>query len=150
MGNKSKHLRHILPHIPNKYNTYIEPFIGSGALFLRLKPDKWIINDLNKDLINVWYNIENNPDEVINVFKNFGKKFKKLSTNNKVKYCKNITDGIDELDYDVFRASIYMIMKFCSYMGNIFVRNKFFFDAINTSISEKDSYFFLSDDNYKY
>ena len=50
-GNKSKHLKYILPHIP-KFERYIEPFVGSGALFLKLQPDKWIINDLNKDLIN--------------------------------------------------------------------------------------------------
>jgi DNA adenine methylase len=37
MGNKSKHLRHILPYIlpyiPDDYNTYYEPFIGSGRYF---------------------------------------------------------------------------------------------------------------------
>ena len=52
-GNKSHSLKHILPHIP-KYNTYYEPFLGSGALFLSLAPEKWVINDINKDLYSIW------------------------------------------------------------------------------------------------
>ena len=41
-GNKSKHVNKILPFIPNTFNTYIEPFVGSGALFLKLEPKTWI------------------------------------------------------------------------------------------------------------
>ena len=52
--NKSKHFKYILPELPSDYNTYIEPFVGSGALFLRVEPEKWIINDLNQDNINIW------------------------------------------------------------------------------------------------
>ena len=33
-GNKSRYLKYILPLVPKEYNTYIEPFVGSGALFL--------------------------------------------------------------------------------------------------------------------
>ena len=51
-GNKSKHINKFKEYIPKEFNTYIEPFIGSGALLLHLEPKKWIINDLNKDLIN--------------------------------------------------------------------------------------------------
>ena len=68
-GNKSKHLKHIIQYIPDKYNKYIEPFIGSGAVFFKLKPNKWIINDLNKDLINIWYTVKDSPDEIIKEFK---------------------------------------------------------------------------------
>ena len=78
-GNKSKHLNKILPYIPSEYNTYIEPFVGSGALFLRLEPKKWLINDLNKDCINIWNNIKENPKDIISEFKNFGRIFKPLT-----------------------------------------------------------------------
>lgn len=37
-GNKTRYLKHILPLIPDNYNTYIEPFVGSGALLLKLEP----------------------------------------------------------------------------------------------------------------
>jgi DNA adenine methylase len=75
-GNKSKHLRHILPYIPDDYNTYIEPFVGSGALFLNLQQDKWIINDLNRDLIECWKYVKTEDEKIIACFKSFGKIFK--------------------------------------------------------------------------
>ena len=77
-GNKSRYANHIIKHFPEEYNTYIEPFIGSGALLLKTQPIKWIINDLNKDLINIWKNVKNEPEEIIQLFKQFGKKFIKI------------------------------------------------------------------------
>ena len=148
MGNKSKHLRHIIPYIPDEYNTYYEPFVGSGALFLILQPKKWIINDLNKDLINIWKNVKDNPDTIINSFKNFGKKFKPLSKKEKLEFCRDITNTIEELNYDVYRASIIMLMKYCSYNGNIIVKNNLYFQGINLSIINYNSYYFL--DNIYY
>lgn len=46
-GNKSKHLRHILPYVPEKFNIYYEPFLGSGALFLKLEYRRY-----NKSYVN--------------------------------------------------------------------------------------------------
>ena len=94
-GNKSQHLNKFIEYIPDFSGTYIEPFIGSGALLLKLQPKKWIINDLNKDLINIWNQVKNNPDQIIKIFKEFGKYFKPLSKTDKVKYCKEITCKID-------------------------------------------------------
>lgn len=40
--------------------TYIEPFLGGGAVFFDRKPNKAIINDLNADLINAYEIIKSN------------------------------------------------------------------------------------------
>ena len=53
-GNKSKLIKKILPLIPDFDGTYIEPFVGTGAVFLNLQPKKWIINDINKELIDLY------------------------------------------------------------------------------------------------
>ena len=39
-GGKTQMLGDIMPKIPQKYGKYIEPFIGGGALFFALSPDK--------------------------------------------------------------------------------------------------------------
>jgi DNA adenine methylase len=140
-GNKSKHINKIIKYIPEFTGTYIEPFIGSGALLLKLQPKKWIINDLNKDLITIWKNIKNNPDEIIKIFKEFGKNFKHLSKENKVKYCSEITSKIEKLPYDIKRSSIYLLMKFCAYMGNILIKNKIKFPSLNIRILDNKYYF---------
>lgn len=55
IGNKTPMLKQILPRVPNGYTTYVEPFVGSGAVFLSLpKVNKEVINDLDKPLISAW------------------------------------------------------------------------------------------------
>ena len=147
-GNKSRHLRHIIPYIPDDYNTYYEPFIGSGALFLKLQPKKWVINDVNKDLINVWENVKNNPEIIIYLFEKFGKEFKPMSKQKKIEYCRNITETIDKMPYNIIRATIFMLMKFCVYMGNIIIKNKFYFMGLDLHISIQNRCFFLEKNNY--
>jgi len=39
---------------PSEYERYIEPFLGSGALFFHMQPKSAVLNDLNSDLINFY------------------------------------------------------------------------------------------------
>jgi len=147
-GNKSKHLNKIIKYIPEFTGTYIEPFVGSGAMFLKLAPEKWIINDLNRDLINIWKTVKNEPLKIIELFKEFSKSFKRLSNESKIKYCKDITSRIESMDYDYKRASVFMLMKYCAYMGNIIINNNFKFKGLDLPIYLNNRYFFLEQNNY--
>jgi DNA adenine methylase len=49
-GGKGDELKHILPHVP-EYNTYVEPFVGGGALYFHLAPRSAVINDVHPGLI---------------------------------------------------------------------------------------------------
>lgn len=51
--------------------TYIEPFLGGGAVFFSLQPKKAIINDLNEDLINAYKIIKS--DEYLELIKRLKK-----------------------------------------------------------------------------
>ena len=134
LGNKSKYLKYLLPHVPENMKTYIEPFVGSGALFLKLEPNTWIINDLNEDIINVWRSVKDDSEIIIEIFKEFGKRFKKMSKSKKIEMCKKITEELNVMPYDIKRASIYMLMKHCAYMGNIVVQNKYFCSGLEMHI----------------
>jgi DNA adenine methylase len=149
-GNKSRFISHILPLIPKDYNTYIEPFLGSGAILLKHKPTQFIINDLNRDNINIWKLVRDNPNKIINAFKTFGNTFKKLSKSKKIEVCKKKINNLNTSEYNDKRCIDYLLMKACSYMGNIFINNKFkFCGGLDLAISIKNNYTFMSVDNLK-
>jgi DNA adenine methylase len=50
-GGKVDEIPEILKYMPDKYDTYLEPFIGGGALYFYLNPKKAVINDIHPDLI---------------------------------------------------------------------------------------------------
>lgn len=65
VGGKRQLLSDIEPLIPKKISTYVEPFIGGGALLFHLQPQKAIINDYNSELMNVYNVIKEKPNELI-------------------------------------------------------------------------------------
>lgn len=44
---------------------YFEPFLGGGAVFFALHPKNAILSDINEDLINVYIQVRDNPNELI-------------------------------------------------------------------------------------
>lgn len=53
-GGKRQIMNEIMKYVPFNYNTYYEPFVGGGAVFFELAPKKAVLNDYNKELINVY------------------------------------------------------------------------------------------------
>lgn len=49
----------------SKTNRYFEPFVGGGAVFFDLLPDKAYLSDLNKELVITYNVIKNNVDNLI-------------------------------------------------------------------------------------
>lgn len=145
-GNKSKHFGKIEEYFPDydEYDRYVEPFLGSGAVFLKIKPEKWIINDLNKDNINSWKTVRDEPEYLVREITKFGKSFKPMTKKNKEKKCKKIISQIPNEKYNKHRAKNYMLMKDCSFNGLIFKNNEWVFPCLCASITSKNKYFFMS------
>lgn len=79
VGGKRQLLSEIVPMIDNKCSTYVEPFIGGGAVLFSMQPKKAIINDYNYELINVYKTVRDNLDELLELLK-------KHETNNSSEY----------------------------------------------------------------
>jgi DNA adenine methylase len=53
-GGKNQLLKEIDKYKPKQFNTFYEPFVGAGSVFMHLKNEKTRINDLNSELINTY------------------------------------------------------------------------------------------------
>ena len=67
-GGKTDELKQILPHIPADYDTYLEPFIGGGAVYFNVNPNKAVINDVHKELVDFYQSIKNGDTDKIYEF----------------------------------------------------------------------------------
>lgn len=51
--------------LPKKYKTYVEPFLGSGAVFFHLEPQEALLGDANVELVTTYRAIKKNPAGVL-------------------------------------------------------------------------------------
>jgi site-specific DNA-adenine methylase len=64
-GGKGDEIKEILPYLPSSYNTYLEPFIGGGALYFHLAPQKAVISDVHTELIDLYRSMsDGHADEI--------------------------------------------------------------------------------------
>jgi DNA adenine methylase len=67
-GSKRSQSKEITKYFPKEINNYYELFLGGGSVMLKtlnnkeISVNKYIVNDINSDLINLWLNIQNNLD----------------------------------------------------------------------------------------
>lgn len=72
-GGKTQLLDQFKKFFPKKFNGYLEPFVGSGAVFFYIKrkynPKRVIISDNNEDLINTYIVVRDNLEDLIKLLK---------------------------------------------------------------------------------
>lgn len=64
-GGKTQLIERLYSRFPETFRNYYEPFVGSGALLLSAQPKRAVINDVNGQLINVYRQLKENADAVI-------------------------------------------------------------------------------------
>jgi DNA adenine methylase len=68
-GGKRQLLDTLNSHLPLKWNTYFEPFIGGGALLVHLQNEgritRAVVSDLNGELINLYRVVRTRPEKLI-------------------------------------------------------------------------------------
>lgn len=65
VGGKRQLISDLKPLLPKRIATYCEPFVGGGALLFELQPKTVYINDINKELIQVYTVIRNDVEALI-------------------------------------------------------------------------------------
>lgn len=72
-GGKTQLLKQFKPYFPKGLSGYVEPFVGSGAVFFYIKkkfnPEKIVISDNNEELINVYLTVQNHLEELLESLK---------------------------------------------------------------------------------
>ena len=82
----------IISHFPIRYNKYIEPFLGSGAVLFHLEPKHSIASDTNKNLINFFKILQKEPHLIYEEYK---KRFK-LFSKNRIKIYEKIKSNFNK------------------------------------------------------
>ena len=128
-GGKRQLLAEIWKQLPLNINnyTYYEPFVGAGAVFFELQPNKAVINDFNEQLVLTYGTIKENIDELVLLLKEHQKKHTK-------EYYYQIRDmDRDKVRFDVLTniekaARLIFLNKTC-FNGLYRVNSKGFFNV---------------------
>ena len=86
-GGKSQLINNIRTKYPQKVEQNCEPFVGGGAVLLdvlaNLHPSKVFINDINAELINTYYQVQNNVEGLIEYLSSFQNDFWMMDESNR-------------------------------------------------------------------
>jgi DNA adenine methylase len=64
VGNKQKVAHEIIRWFPTDYDTYVEPFLGSGAVMATLAPARALGSDVFAPLMEIWATLSRDPERV--------------------------------------------------------------------------------------
>jgi DNA adenine methylase Dam len=70
-GGKTQLLTELHKYVPKNFNKYIEPFIGGGAMFFSLNPQKSIIADSNEELVITYRQVKEDVESIIEHLETF-------------------------------------------------------------------------------
>lgn len=64
-GGKAQLMPLLRKRMPEYIGTYVEPFVGGGALFYDTCPTQAVLNDANFKLVNLYINVRDHKDELV-------------------------------------------------------------------------------------
>ena len=67
-GGKKDEIKNFIHYIPQTYDTYLEPFVGGGAVYFHINPDKAVINDVHTELVDFYKSIKDGYSDEIYKF----------------------------------------------------------------------------------
>ena len=73
VGDKYKLMEQLIRLFPIKINNFYEPFVGGGTVFLNIKANKYYLNDINENLINIHKFLLKNLNDPQKIFRSIEK-----------------------------------------------------------------------------
>lgn len=134
-GGKSKEISHFISNMPLEYNRYIEPFLGGGALYFYLEPERAIINDVNTKLYSFYQEMKSEYpkariqlDELQKIYEANQKAYEELKRNTPESRIENKNEALYYKMRDMFNKKtepeylssvIYFFINKTAYSGMI-------------------------------
>lgn len=119
---------------PQKYNKYIDPFLGGGSVYFFLSPEKAILSDYNKELITTYNAIKDEPLKMLQAYKRHVKKHSK-------EYYYLIREKQPKSQAEISARFLYLNRTCFNGIYRVNSQNKF-----NVPFGEKYKMFFETDD----
>jgi len=69
-GGKSDEIKNFQEFIPENFNYYLEPFVGGGAVYFHLEPERAVLTDVHKELVDLYTSIKGKKSMEIYNFMN--------------------------------------------------------------------------------
>jgi DNA adenine methylase len=80
VGAKTQLLFSLLQRLPERIGTYVEPFVGGGALFFDVQPADAILNDVNPRLINLYVSVRSHKEELVDSLNSYESEYNALAS----------------------------------------------------------------------
>ena len=128
-GGKRQLLSQIKERMPEKYNNYFEPFVGGGAVAFELLPEKALINDINKALINAYKQICDAPDAFLKTVNNLDAEMWEDGKKYYYSLREHYNDKQMKAEYDVELAALFVFINKHCFNGLYRVNGKGLFNV---------------------
>ena len=128
-GGKRQLLPQIEERMPEKYNNYIEPFVGGGAVVFGLLPENALINDINEALINAYRQICNEPDMFLKVINKLDQEMWEDGKKYYYSLREHYNDKLMKAEYDVELAALFVFINKHCFNGLYRVNGKGLFNV---------------------
>jgi DNA adenine methylase len=116
-GGKRQIAAELLSRFPSDWNhgTYIEPFIGGGAMFLYAAPARAVIADLNSRLYGFYLQVKTNPEKLYTGIVEIADEFNRTEEVNKKDFYLSLRSKYNQSHVDTFESAVllYALNKLC-------------------------------------
>lgn len=109
VGGKGQLLEQFEQLFPKKYNVYFEPFVGGGAVFFSITPQKAHINDINQTLVQTYTHIKDNVETLIKALHKLEDEFLSKNEETRKEFYYSIREKYNTLTHEDFDRSLYFL-----------------------------------------